>query len=330
MKVNMYDFDKTIYDGDSSVNFFKFCFKKRYVKFNNLIKILGGFIKYVSGVIDITGFKEIVFSFLNNIDDVDSVVKEFWDNNRCKIKKFYLDKKHDNDIINSAGPYFLLYPICNELGVNDLIASDVDKKTGKFNYMNNSRDVKVINFKKKYSKFKVMDVYSDSMNDSYILEMGKNAYVVKGNEIINYKDYKVSFVKKLFKSIWNFYRSHLEIVNYLFVGGCTTLVSIISYMLCRRFRLSLIVSNIISWVLAVLFAYFTNRVFVFRSNNSNKIMEFISFCGSRVVTLLLDTVLMILFVNYIGMNDFVSKLVVQVVVVIGNYIISKLIVFNKK
>lgn len=330
MKVNMYDFDKTIYDGDSSVDFFMFCYKKGYVKFSNLIRIFGGFVKYVSGVIDITSFKEIIFGFLCNIDDIDNVINEFWYNNRCKVKKFYLDKKHDNDIINSAGPYFLLEPICNELGVKDLIASDVDKRTGRFKSINNSREVKVTNFNKLYSKCKVMNVYSDSMNDSFILDLGLNSFVVKGNEIINYKDYKVGVVKKLFKNIWNFYRSHLEVINYLFIGGCTTLISIISYLLCRWCGLGLVLSNIISWVLSVIFAYFSNRVFVFRSSNSDRIGEFISFCGSRVVTLLLDTLLMLLFVNCVGLTDFISKLIVQVVVVIGNYIISKLFVFRKK
>lgn len=329
MKVNMYDFDKTIYDGDSSVDFFKFCYKKGYVKFSNLLSIVGASIRYVSGVIDITKFKEIVFGFLSNIDDIDSVVDEFWDRNRYKIKEFYLVKKHDRDIINSAGPYFLLKPICDELGVMDLIASDVDKFSGRFNSLNNSKNVKVINFNNRYSKYCVSEVYSDSMNDSYILDMGKNSFVVKGDELIPYKEYKVSFVKNLFSRLWNFYREHLEVINYLFVGGCTTVVSIGSFSLCRGCGIGLIGSNVISWILSVIFAYFSNRVFVFRSSNMNKIREFVSFCGSRVITLVLDTLLMLLFVNYIGTSDLVSKIIVQVVVVIGNYVISKLFVFKK-
>lgn len=329
MKVNMYDFDKTIYDGDSSVDFFKFCFMKGYIKFSNLLSIVGASIRYVSGVIDITHFKEIVFGFLSNIDDIDEAINEFWDKNRCKIKKFYLDKKHEKDIINSAGPYFLLEPICRELDVFGLIASDVDKLSGKFNSVNNSKDVKVINFKEKYPKYKVMDVYSDSMNDSYILDMGINSFVVKGNEIIPYKEYKVGFVKKTLKFVWNFYRNHLEIINYLFVGGCTTLVSILSFMLCRSFKLDLVLSNIISWILSVIFAYFTNRIFVFKSDSSNWKKEFITFSGGRVVTLILDTLLMIIFVNYLYFNDLISKIVVQLCVLVSNYIISKLFVFRK-
>ena len=69
MKINMYDFDDTIYSGDSSVDFIKYCYKKGYIKFNNILKIMGSFIKYFFGVIDITEFKEVLFSFLSNIDD---------------------------------------------------------------------------------------------------------------------------------------------------------------------------------------------------------------------------------------------------------------------
>ena len=91
----------------------------------------------------------------------------------------------------------------------------------------------------------------------------------------------------------------------------------------------MVVSNVLSWIIAVLFAYFTNRVIVFNSKNKNYIKEFISFTGSRVITLILDTLLMILFVRSLNMNDMIAKLIVQIVVIIGNYLISKLLVFKK-
>lgn len=85
----------------------------------------------------------------------------------------------------------------------------------------------------------------------------------------------------------------------------------------------------LSWIIAVLFAYFTNRVIVFNSKNKNYFKEFISFTGSRVITLVLDTLLMILFVKTLNINDMIAKVIVQVVVIIGNYLISKLLVFKK-
>ena len=331
MKINMYDFDDTIYDGDSSVDFIKYCYKKGYVKFKNILKIMGSFIKYLFGVIDITEFKEVLFSFLSNIDDGKKVVNEFWNEHYKNIKKFYLDNNHENDIINSASPYFLLEPVCDKLGVKDLIASEVNIKNGKFKGKNNSKDVKVKNFNKKYKDCLVEECYSDNpFNDKYILELANKAYVVKGKNLIDYKEYKPSSVKSLFRKLWEFYRNHLEVINYLFIGGCTTIISILSYALFAKVcDLDLVVSNVLSWIIAVLFAYFTNRVIVFNSKNKNYFKEFISFTGSRVITLVLDTLLMILFVKTLNINDMIAKVIVQVVVIIGNYLISKLLVFKK-
>ena len=331
MKINMYDFDDTIYSGDSSVDFIKYCYKKGYIKFNNILKITGSFIKYFFGVFDITEFKEVLFSFLSNIDDGERVVSEFWAEHYKNIKKFYLDKNHENDIINSASPYFLLKPACEMLGVKDLIASDVNIKNGKYKGKNNSKDVKVKNLYKKYKDCVVEECYSDnSFNDKFILELANKAYVVKGENLIDYKEYKPSFVKSLFRKLWGFYRNHLEVINYLFIGGCTTIISILSYAIFAKVcDLDLVVSNVLSWIIAVLFAYFTNRVIVFNSKNKNYFKEFISFTGSRVITLVLDTLLMILFVKTLNINDMIAKVIVQVVVIIGNYLISKLLVFKK-
>ena len=331
MKINMYDFDDTIYNGDSSVDFIKYCYKKGYIKFKNILKIMGSFIKYFFGVIDITEFKEVLFSFLSNIDGGEKVVSEFWDEHYKNIKKFYLDKNHNIDIINSASPYFLLKPACDKLGVKDLIASDVNIKNGKFKGKNNSKDVKVKNYNKKYKDCVVEECYSDNpFNDKYILELANRAFVVKGENLNDYKEYKPSFVKSLFRKLWDFYRNHLEVINYLFIGGCTTIISILSYALFAKVcGLDLVVSNVLSWIISVLFAYFTNRVIVFNSKNKNYFKEFISFTGSRVITLILDTLLMILFVKILNMNDMIAKVIVQVVVIIGNYLISKLLVFKK-
>lgn len=331
MKINMYDFDDTIYNGDSTIDFIKYCYKHKYIKFRDIIRIIRAFIKYFFGIIDITQFKEVLFSFLNNVNDVYCLVNDFWDEHYKNIKKFYLDKNHDNDIINSASPYFLLKPACDKLGVKDLIASDVNIKNGKYKGKNNNKDVKVKNLYKKYKDCVVEECYSDNpFNDKFILELANKAYVVKGENLIDYKEYKPSFIKSLFKKLWGFYRNHLEVINYLFIGGCTTIISILSYALFAKVcYLDLVVSNVLSWIIAVLFAYFTNRVIVFNSKNKNYIKEFISFTGSRVITLILDTLLMILFVKSLNMNDMIAKVIVQIVVIIGNYLISKLFVFKK-
>lgn len=130
------------------------------------------------------------------------------------------------------------------------------------------------------------------------------------------------------------YLKYKEIINYLICGFLTTLFSLITYYLLTitildsSIATELQIANIISWCVGVLFAYFTNRRYVFVSNNDKK-KEFITFFASRITTLLLDMFIMFIFVTVLGQNDKIFKLVSQVAVIISNYLLSKLIVFKK-
>ena len=130
--------------------------------------------------------------------------------------------------------------------------------------------------------------------------------------------------------------NHRELVAYLIVGILTTVVSLAVYYLCvftflnPNDALELQIANVVSWFCAVIFAYFTNRKFVFQSKNSNLFKEGTKFCLSRIVTLIIDMFSMFLFVTLWQMNDKIAKLIVQVIVTIGNYMISKFFVFTNK
>ncbi len=131
------------------------------------------------------------------------------------------------------------------------------------------------------------------------------------------------------------YLKYKEIVNYLIVGGLTTLISLVVYygavftFLNPDNAIQLQIANILSWVAGVTFAYFTNRKFVFESENPDKIKEATKFVGSRISTLLLDMLVMFVGTTLLGFNDKIIKLVSQVLVIVGNYLISKLFVFKK-
>lgn len=146
-------------------------------------------------------------------------------------------------------------------------------------------------------------------------------------ESICLKMSKSSF--KPFKIIGDIYLNHKEIINYLIVGGLTTLVSIGSYALFRLF-ISVYVSTILSWIVAVLFAYIANRIFVFESKYKNVFFEFIKFIGSRLLTLGIDLLSMFILVGLLKIDDLVSKIIVQFIIVILNYILSKILVFKNK
>ena len=121
----------------------------------------------------------------------------------------------------------------------------------------------------------------------------------------------------------------------MIVGVLTTVVSLGVYygtvltFLDPNDAFQLQIANILSWIAAVTFAYFTNRKFVFESANTNLMKEAVKFYFSRVSTLLMDMAIMFVGVTILSFNDKIVKIVVQIVVTIANYIFSKLFVFTK-
>ena len=139
----------------------------------------------------------------------------------------------------------------------------------------------------------------------------------------------------MLKLVKDLYLKYKEIIHYLIAGGLTTVVSLGSYYLCvvtfldpdNGFQLQ--VANVISWICAVTFAYFVNRIFVFESRSKDYLREAGAFVAGRVSTLLMDMAIMFLLVTVLHGNDKIAKLIVQVVVTVANYVISKIFVFNK-
>lgn len=124
-------------------------------------------------------------------------------------------------------------------------------------------------------------------------------------------------------------RFEKEFTLYVVFGVLTTIVNILVYLFFTKLcGVNYIISNVIAWVLSVLFAYITNRIWVFERKNTNIIKEVLTFFAGRMFSGALDTGLMYLFVDVLMTGDVFAKLVVQVVVVIVNYLFSKLIVFN--
>lgn len=134
---------------------------------------------------------------------------------------------------------------------------------------------------------------------------------------------------------WGIYYKNPEVWNYLIVGLLTTIVSFVVYfgltrtLLDANVAIELQIANVISWVISVAFAYVTNRIFVFKSKNKKIFTEISKFVGSRILSLLMDVGIMFLIVTVLSMSDVIGKLISQVVVIIANYILSKLLVFKK-
>ena len=142
------------------------------------------------------------------------------------------------------------------------------------------------------------------------------------------------------QKIKELYLKYKEIINYLIFGVLTTIVSLaVKYLLLftvldAKNALELQFAVVISWIAACLFAYITNRIWVFESKSKEIIKEMTKFFVARLATLGMEMLIMFIFVTALGLNSdiwvIVWTLVSQVVIVVGNYVLSKLIVFKDK
>lgn len=139
--------------------------------------------------------------------------------------------------------------------------------------------------------------------------------------------------------IYRSFRSYLEekrlweIFIYLFFGGLTTVVNIVTFTVSYQiFNLSWPISNTISWIFSVLFAFVTNKVWVFQTKSENfkeLIWEFSKFIFARVVSFGMDMATMYIFIDLLNTGNLVAKIITQIVVVVANYIFSKVFIFKK-
>lgn len=131
-----------------------------------------------------------------------------------------------------------------------------------------------------------------------------------------------------------FYKKNKEVLLYLFFGGLAFLVSIGTYVLFNvSWGMNESIANIFSWIITVLFAFFTNRIWVFQSR-TNGTGEFVKqlflFYAGRVITLMVEEVILLVFITWLGFSSVFVKVIAQVVVIVLNYVISKILIFKPK
>lgn len=181
--MNVYDFDGTIYDGDSTVDFFLWALKACPSLVRYLPAQLGGGLLYAAKRIDKTTLKEHFFRFLGGIDAA-AMAEAFWDARQNRIFSWYLARRAPGDVVISASPAFLLAPICTRLGVSHLIASQVDCRTGRFEGPNCRGSEKVRRFEQAFGHAPIDEFYSDSAADLPLARLAGRAFLVKGGHPI--------------------------------------------------------------------------------------------------------------------------------------------------
>ena len=130
----------------------------------------------------------------------------------------------------------------------------------------------------------------------------------------------------------NIYKKYKSIINYLFFGISSTIINIITYQLCYKiFEIKNIPSNIIAWIITILFAFITNKLWVFKNDvNDFKgiFKEFVVFIGCRILTGIFDMIIMYIGVDLLSFNSLIIKMLSNIIVITLNFIFSKLIIFK--
>ena len=185
--MNVFDFDGTIYHGDSSKDFFFYCLKNYPKTRAKILPVLWYGAGFGLGIVKKKTFKQKLFSIVQKIPDIDEAVLDFWEEHRKNIKKWYMEIKEGTDVIISASPEFLLIPICIELGVGRLMATKVDKTTGLFDGENCHGKQKVTRFYEQYPNAEIDNFYSDMYCDTPLALISKKAFIVKGEKLSAWK-----------------------------------------------------------------------------------------------------------------------------------------------
>lgn len=185
-KMNIYDFDNTIYEGDTGVDMVLYGLKKYPFKVIKCI-IKGLKLKRKYKTTNISEVKEEFFAFLYEIKDLDKFINSFIDSHIKNIKPWYKNQQKDNDTIISASYDLWINPFCKRLGIKNIICTNVDNK-GKIIGENCKGEEKVKRFKKEFPNVEVFESYSDSSTDIPMLLLAKKPFIVDGNIIKPYKE----------------------------------------------------------------------------------------------------------------------------------------------
>ena len=177
--MNVYDFDGTIYKGDSSVDFYLYCLRKYPRILTCLPRQVKGVFLRVVGRCDTARMKELFFSFLVHLENPESCVRAFWQTGIGYVQHWYFAQKAPTDVIISASPEFLLRPLCEQLQIGTLIATRMDARNGKIIGKNCKGDEKVRRFSEYFPNAAIERFYSDSLSDAPLAELAAQAFIVK-------------------------------------------------------------------------------------------------------------------------------------------------------
>lgn len=189
--MNVYDFDDTIYDGESCLDLFKFYIKRDPKLLLSAPRVIYAFARYKLGKVTVEqvmkDYAPIVENYFRKIPDMEKDAVEFWDLHIKNIRPFYAQQQKEDDLIITASPEIHVREVCRRLGIKNLIGSVIDKESGKITRLC-MRSNKIKAFCELYPDAEIDNFYTDSFeNDKPLIDIAKHAFIVKGNKITQIK-----------------------------------------------------------------------------------------------------------------------------------------------
>ncbi len=319
--MNIYDFDKTIYDGDSSIDFYKFMIKKNKKCLLILPKFIITTFLYLIKIKEKENLKSVFFSFIKYIDNLDEEVEQFWNTNKHKIKKFYIKNKKPTDIIISASPTFLLNKISEYLNFK-LIATEVDKKTGKLIGKNCEKEEKVKRLNATGIK-ECNQFYSDSLSDTPLSKIAKKSFIVKGNELIEWNKYKLSLPKKIIKTFLN-----RDFITFVTIGLINVINGVWLSLLYGLFIKNEIIAYIFGFFTSLTIAYILNTKWNFKEKLNLK--NYIKYGINNIPNFIIQIISVFIFIKVLETNKLISYIISASISVPITFILVKINVYNNK
>lgn len=183
--MNVYDFDNTVYNGESVFDFFLFCVKKQKGLIRYFPMLIKNLFKYKLNMLTIDGLydeaSKLTAEVVKNKEHAEEYIREFWSINSRKLKKEFLDKISEEDIIITASPVILIEGIADIVKAKNIIGTEMDLDTGRLTFAC-FRQNKVTAFKERYPGVTINEFYTDSLNDMPLIELAEKAYLVKKNK----------------------------------------------------------------------------------------------------------------------------------------------------
>lgn len=319
--MNIYDFDKTIYNGDSSIDFVKFCFKKNKKSLLILPKFILTMFLYLIKICEKEQYKSSFFRVLIYFDDIDKLVEEFWITHEYKIKEFYKKNNKKSDIIISASPEFLLQPIAEKYQIT-IIGTKMDLKTGNIIGKNCYGEEKLIRLQE-YGITNCNNFYSDSLSDTPVANIAKNAYIIRLEEKIKWESYKESSIKCFIKLFLD-----RDFVTFIAIGIINVINGIWIAYVYSLFIKDSILAYIIGFFTSLCISYILNSLFNFKQKISFN--KFIKFVINNIFNFIIQVLSIVLLINKLNFNKLPAYCISAIIAVPITFILLKINVFKKE